>query len=184
MEGVVILPNFDTWLEKILQGGTVMDAKEEEDHQLNEEGGAVGGLGQQINNGQEVNIDQTETRDRGVHEQVQEGVAGGLGVRVEGQEAKIGAVKEAVKGLEDEHIVKSSSSGQRKPRFVKPRMVRGVKKDRLIQARIDSLSSSGGVKLTGLIKVAGKRKFIGEVNNPTGDRKVARLEADGQLNPK
>ena len=38
-----------------------------------------------------------------------------------------GTVKEAVKKLEDEIIiVKSSSSGQRKPIFEKPRMCRGI----------------------------------------------------------
>ena len=67
----------------------------------------------------------------------------------------------------------STSSGPKKPRFVKPRGVRGVKSDGLIQARIDSLQSSGGIKLTGLIKVAEK---FGEVNNPTDNRKVATLE--------
>ena len=60
---------------------------------------------------------------------------------------------------------------------------KGVKRDGLIQARMDSLQSSGGIKLTGLIKVAGKRKFV-ELNNPTNNRKMARLEVDGQLNPK
>jgi hypothetical protein len=51
-------------------------------------------------------------------------------------------------------------------------------------AAILSYHHQGGVKLTGLIKEAGKRKDIGEVNNPTGDRKVARLARDGLLNQK
>ena len=55
-------------------------------------------------------------------------------------------------------------------------MGRGVKRDGLVQARIESLvSSSGGLKLTGLVRGEGKRKF-GEVNNPTGIRKVARRD--------
>ena len=88
------------------------------------------------------------------------------------------SVKETVKMLEDgQSFAKlSSSSKQKKSRFVKPRMGRGVKRDGLVQARIESLvSSSGGLKLTGLVRGEGKRKF-GEVNNPTGIRKVARLD--------
>ena len=45
------------------------------------------------------------------------------------------SVKEAVRKLEGEQFGQSSSSsGQRKPRFVKPRMGKGVKRDGLIQA--------------------------------------------------
>ena len=70
----------------------------------------------------------------------------------------------------------SSSSKHNKSRIVKPRMGRGIKRNGLVQARIESLvSSSGGLKLSGLIKMDGKRKF-GAVNNPTGIRKVARRD--------
>ena len=82
----------------------------------------------------------------------------------DGQEAMTGNVKlsvrETVRRLDDKSIGQSSSSKQQhKQRFVKHRMGKGVKRDGLIQARIDSLaSSSGGIKLTGLIRVAGERK--------------------------
>ena len=89
------------------------------------------------------------------------------------------SVKETVKMLEDGQSFEkllSSSSKQKTSRFVKPRMGRGVKRDGLVQARIESLvSSSGGLKLTGLVRMEGKRKF-GKVNNPTGIQKVARRD--------
>ena len=70
----------------------------------------------------------------------------------------------------------SSSSKQKKSRIVKPRMGRGIKRDGLVQTRIESfVAASGGIKLTGLVKTDGKRKF-GEVNNPNGIRKAARRD--------
>ena len=56
-------------------------------------------------------------------------------------------------------------------------MRRGLKSDGLIQAQIKSLvtASSGGLKLNGLVKTYGKRKFS-EVNNPTSVRKAARRD--------
>ena len=89
------------------------------------------------------------------------------------------SVREAVKKFEVGISFEKSllSSKQKKARFVKPRMRRGVKSDGLIQARINSLvtASSGGLKLKGLVKTDGKRKFC-EVNNPTGIRKAARRD--------
>ena len=74
------------------------------------------------------------------------------------------------------------SSKQKKARFVKPRMRRGVKSDGLIQARISSLvTASGGPKLNCFVKTEGKRKFC-EVNNPTGIRKAARRDEEVVVN--
>jgi hypothetical protein len=62
-------------------------------------------------------------------------------------------VKETVNKLEDGISFEKSSSfsKQKKSRIVKPRMGRGIKRDGLVQARIESLvAASGGLKLTGL----------------------------------
>ena len=45
-----------------------------------------------------------------------------------------------------------------------------IERDGLIQTRINSLSLSGGNLITGLIKVAGKRKLESEVNNTNGGK--------------
>ena len=60
-------------------------------------------------------------------------------------------------------------------------MCRGVKRDGLIQAPIDSLaSSSGGIKLTGLIKVGKEKVWRGEQPYLNTESGKAGLEADGQ----
>ena len=94
------------------------------------------------------------------------------------------SVREAVKKFEVGISFEKSllSSKQKKARFVKPRMRRGVKSDGLIQARISSLvTASGGLKLNSFVKTEGKRKFC-EVNNPTGIRKAARRDEEVVVN--
>ena len=130
----------------------------------------------------------TETGAGGGHEHVQDVREGGAGGREEslggedGQEEMTGSVTLSVRETVSQLEVGinfgklSSSSKHKKSRIVKPRMGRGINREGLVQARSESLvSSSGGLKLTGLVKMDGKRKF-GEVNNPTGIRKVARRD--------
>ena len=170
VEGGVNLPDFNTWLDDMLQGGTVINAKEEdEEHPLVEEG-AAGCLEQEehCEKEEEHIINMSVTGVGGGHERVQDVQEGGAEGRKEsfgggdGQEAMTGNVKlsvrETVRRLEDGMSFGklSSSSKQKKSRFVKPRMGRGVKRDGLVQARIESLvSSSGGLKLTGLVRMEG-----------------------------
>ena len=164
------LPDFDDWLDDMLEGGRVQHPGEvDDDHHLVEEG-AAGCLEQGGHeHGQDVQEGGAGGRDEGVGDG--DGLGGGTGM-------VILSVKETVKKLEDgiSFEKSSSSSKQKKFRIVKPRMGRGIKRDGLVQARIESLiAASGGIKLTGLVKTDGKRKF-GEVNNPNGIKKAARRD--------
>ena len=60
------------------------------------------------------------------------------------------------------------------PKFVKPRGRRGIKKDGLIQTRIESLFSlKGNREILGLGKTVGngKRNFTADMNNPKGAKR-------------
>ena len=98
----------------------------------------------------------------GVQAQGGEGMGvGGGGVGGTSNVGQGGRVKLAVEVLE------GGSTIQKLPRFVKPSGKRGVKRDSLIQTRIESLEArGGGSRITGLVKCVGKRKFPAESDSP------------------
>jgi hypothetical protein len=61
------------------------------------------------------------------------------------------------------HTLESSVVKKKVAKFAKPYGKRGVRKDGLIQARIESFESKGGLIITGLCGGVGKRKL------PTAD---------------
>ena len=109
--------------------------------------------------------------------------AGTEGVRqgVVGQDD--GAVRREVRRLEGgvggcSTNTQTSFGTAKTPRFVKPRRRRGVKKDSLIQTRIESLISfSGDKEISGLVRVEGngKRKFTADSNYPNGAKRSKTL---------
>ena len=109
--------------------------------------------------------------------------AGTEGVRqgVVGQDD--GAVRREVRRLEGgvggcSTNTQTSFGTAKTPRFVKPRRRRGVKKDSLIQTRIESLISfSGDKEISGLVRVEGngKRKLTADVNNSNGAKRSKTL---------
>ena len=88
-----------------------------------------------------------------------------------GEGGQGGKVKLAVERLEE------GNTELRLPRFVKPSGRRGVKRDGLVQTRIDNLVRlGGGSKITGLVRGEGKRKLPTDADNPGA--KTRRLVAD------
>ena len=102
-----------------------------------------------------------------------------VGWRGDGQDD--GAVRREVQRLEDGGGRSSTLTtfGVAKcSKFVKPRGRRGVKKDSLIQTRIESLFSlEGNREIVGLGKAVGngKRKFMADMNNPNGAKRSKTL---------
>jgi hypothetical protein len=88
-----------------------------------------------------------------------------------GEGGQGGKVKLAVERLEE------GNTELKLPRFVKPSGRRGVKRDGLVQTRIDNLVRlGGGSKITGLVRGEGKRKLPTDADSPGA--KTRRLVAD------
>jgi hypothetical protein len=97
-----------------------------------------------------------------------------------GEEGRDGGtvVKKAVCRIESGENFRRmlSSTPKSSSKFVIPRRGKGIKRDGLIQTRMDSLalSGEGGAKITGLVRVVGgggKRKFETETSNPANAKK-------------
>ena len=120
-----ILPNFDIWMKEMR--GNIQNEGAGDDSLLGVEGDC-----------------RERVRAHGDRVQAQGGEVMGGGGGGEGVTSNVGGqggrVKLAVKVLE------GGSTDQRLPRFVKPSGKRGVKRDSLIQTRIESLAARGEVQ--------------------------------------
>ena len=142
-----LLPDFDTWFKEMVGDGQASD---------------IGG-GDSLRDGEVQAQVQTGAQGAGVRAQGGEVMgeeAGGEGGRGDGGQG--GVVHQLVRRLEG-----GKSTKLKLPRFVKPSGRRGVRRDGLVQMRIESLVASGeGGRLTGLITSGGKRKLPADSDSP------------------
>ena len=166
-----LLPDFETWL------GGMLDAKQNMGDGDTQQGGVLGG-GHLQGPGQEGGVraqggDVVGEGGGGDGVGPAEGCVHGRLDHREGVQSQEGEMEGGKKGGGGQggggtvtqmiHNLESSVVKKKVAKFAKPYGKRGVRKDGLIQARIESFESKGGLIITGLCGGVGKRKL------PTAD---------------